>query len=158
MNFLLKQIWYKLKIIKFIKCLYFIVFVFSINNNCLSQMNIYKGVNNKIEEKITLNFKDSTYAYLKNLDNDLYGNILTSNGKFKICGDTLILISKMPKNDLLPGHIHNLTISEINKNKFSYIFPTNEIVEKGYVKIYFDNIAKPENYKAYTLKKINCSL
>jgi hypothetical protein len=125
-----------------------------ISTNGFSQKITYKGLKDShINESFILNFNDSTYIYNQNSEEGCAQYKYKSNGKFTIHQDTLMLISKMPDNESLQGHIHNLTSTEINKNKFNYIYPTDDIVEKGFIKIYFDNIAKPDKYRAYTLSK-----
>ncbi|MCZ4244121.1 hypothetical protein [Pedobacter punctiformis] len=119
-----------------------------------SQTVVYKSNDELTVSKFKLNFADSTYTYDEEYilkPGDDVGYHYESNGTFKKDNDTLTFISNMPGNDFLPEHMHELTLDEITKNKFSYIYPVIESVEAGYVKIYFDNIAEIDGYEAYAL-------
>ena len=136
------------------KSYFFINLFILISINCFSQKIIFRGDEiSKVNQSFTFDLNDSTYTYKQNLTEGCERFEYKSEGKFIIYKDTLMLISKMPENEFLPGHIHNLNSQEINKNKFSYIYPINDFVEKGFIKIYFDNLAKPDQYKAFTLNK-----
>ncbi|MBE9600010.1 hypothetical protein [Pedobacter sp. MC2016-24] len=96
--------------------------------------------------------QDSTYTYSEVYNpkaNEDLGYRYYAKGRYKIHKDTVTLFSEMPENDLLPGFVHKLSPSELNTNKFSYIYPIKEYVQAGYLKIYFDNIAEPDKYQAF---------
>jgi hypothetical protein len=140
-------------LIKIDKSCYYLIFFAILSVNSFSQIKVYQGKkSSNVTDKFTLDYKDSTYIYNENLNEGCLRYAYLSNGKFKVNQDTLTLISKMPKNESLSGYIHNLTTDEIKKNKFSYIYPVNDIVEQGYIKIYFDNLAEPKLYKTYTFE------
>jgi hypothetical protein len=133
-------------------CFYFFVLL---STNCFSQKIVYKGNKGSvISDSFTLDFKDSTYVYRERStsEGDLRYDYL-SQGKFIVDKDTLTLVSNMPNNKDLPWIVNNLTSSEIEKYKFSYIYPVNDNVKNGFIKIYFDNIANPQDYKVYTFEK-----
>lgn len=121
-----------------------------------SKSETYKSVDKSTKTEIKLNYKDSTYSYHENYimkAGDDVGYESKSKGKFKMDKDTLIFYTDMPSNDMLDYNIHHLTNEEIAKNKFSYIYPIDEKVNSNQVKIYFDNIAEIDDYKAFTIIK-----
>ncbi|WDF45834.1 hypothetical protein PQ459_13100 [Chryseobacterium sp. KACC 21268] len=112
----------------------------------------YKSEDKRTITQLKLDYKDSTYAYQERYimkPGDDVGYEAKSKGKFKMDQDTLILYSDMPSNESFTEI--DLTAEEIAKNKFSYIFPTNEKVNQNQVKIYFDNIAEIDEYKAFNI-------
>lgn len=122
--------------------------------NTISGSETYKSEDTRTNTSLKLNYKDSTYAYdekyiLKPGDDVTYES--KSRGRFKMNKDTLIFYSDMPSNEFLNNSTINLTDEEIARNKFSYIYPINEKVNDNQVKIYFDNIAEIEDYKAFTI-------
>ena len=122
--------------------------------NLFSKTETYKSNDKNTNTVIELNYKDSTYNYQENYimkPGDDVGYHFSSKGKFKVDKDLFILFSYMPSNDLLANDIHNLTKDEILKNKFSYIYPVDEKTNGKEIKIYFDNIAEIDDYKAFTI-------
>lgn len=122
--------------------------------NTISGSETYKSEDTRTNTHLKLNYKDSTYTYdekyiLKPGDDVTYES--KSRGRFKMNKDTLIFYSDMPSNEFLNNSTINLTEEEIARNKFSYIYPINEKVNDNQVKIYFDNIAEIEDYKAFTI-------
>lgn len=116
----------------------------------------YQSTDQDTQTILKLNYSDSTFIYhgqrnMKPGDDMLYET--ESKGKFKLDQDSLVLYSEMPDNSRLHSYIHALTDEEISKNKFSYIYPIEEKINDSQVKIYFDNIAEVEDYKAFTLDK-----
>lgn len=125
-----------------------------INNlkTIFSKTEHYKSSDKNTITEIKLNYADSTYTYseeylMKPGDDITYH--IESKGQFKIDKDTLIFYSEMPDNKYFTNF--NLTDEEISKNKFSYIYPIDEKLNDNQVKIYFDNIAEIEDYKAFTI-------
>lgn len=123
-------------------------------SNFFSKTEIYKS-NDKLTNTIMkLDYKDSTYSYQEKYilkPGDDVGYETESKGSFKMNHDTLIFYSEMPENAQLDFGTHELTDVEIAKNKFSYIYPIDEKVDDNQVKIYFDNIAEIQEYKAFTI-------
>lgn len=122
--------------------------------NTISGSETYKSEDTRTNTHLKLNYKDSTYTYdekyiLKPGDDVTYES--KSRGRFKMNKDTLIFYSDMPSNEFLNNSTINLTEEEIARNKFSYIYPINEKVNDNQMKIYFDNIAEIEDYKAFTI-------
>lgn len=119
-----------------------------------SKSETYKSEDKRTNTHLKLDYKDSTYTYQEKYimkPGDDVGYETESKGRFKMDKDTLIFYSDMPDNSQLDYDTHRLTPEEISKNKFSYIYPIDEKVNQNQVKIYFDNIADIENYKAFTL-------
>lgn len=117
-----------------------------------SKSETYKSEDKRTNTHLKLDYQDSTYTYQERYimkPGDDVGYESKSKGKFKMDQDTLIFYSDMPSNESFTDL--DLTAEEIAKNKFSYIFPTNEKVNQNQVKIYFDNIAEIENYKTFTI-------
>lgn len=120
----------------------------------MSGAETYKSEDTRTNTHLKLNYKDSTYTYEEKYilkPGDDVGYEAESKGRFKMDKDTLIFYSEMPENSHLDFDTHRLTPEEISKNKFSYIYPINEKVNDNEVKIYFDNIAEIEDYKAFTI-------
>lgn len=120
----------------------------------MSGTETYKSEDTRTNTHLKLNYKDSTYTYEEKYilkTGDDVGYEAESKGKFKIDKDTLIFYSDMPENSHLDFDTHRLTPEEISKNQFSYIYPIDEKVNDNQVKIYFDNIAEIEDYKAFTI-------
>lgn len=118
----------------------------------ISKRETYKSVDKRTNTHLKLDYKDSTYTYQENYilkPGDDVGYEAQSKGRFKLDKDTLIFYSDMPSNESFTDI--DLTAEEIAKNKFSYIFPTNEKVNQNQVKIYFDNIAEIDEYKAFNI-------
>ena len=119
-----------------------------------SKSETYKSKDKRTDTHLMLDYKDSNYTYQERYimkPGDDVGYKKESKGKFKMDKDTLILYSDMPDNSRLDYDTHRLTPEEISKNKFSYIYPIDEKVNQNQVKIYFDNIADIEDYKAFTI-------
>ena len=119
-----------------------------------SKSETYKSKDKRTDTHLKLDYQDSTYTYQERYimkPGDDVGYKKESKGHFKMDKDTMILYSDMPDNSHLNYNTHGLTPEEISKNKFSYIFPINEKVNQNQVKIYFDNIADIEDYKAFTI-------
>lgn len=119
-----------------------------------SKTEVYKSIDQLTDTDIKLNYKDSTFSYQEKYilkPGDDVGYEAESTGRFKMDKDTLILYSDMPDNSHLEFDTHRLTPEEISKNKFSYIYPIDEPAKDHQVKIYFDNIADIEDYKAFTI-------
>ncbi|UQB69229.1 hypothetical protein [Epilithonimonas zeae] len=117
-----------------------------------SKIEHYKSKDKNTITEIKLNYSDSTYTYSEEYlmkPGDDVGYDIESKGQFKIEKDTVIFYSEMPDNGSFT--ILNLTDEEILKNKFSYIYPIDEQLNDNQVKIYFDNIAEIEDYKAFTI-------
>lgn len=122
--------------------------------NSISGSETYKSEDTRTSTHLKLNYKDSTYTYeekyiLKPGDDVTYES--KSRGRFKMNKDTLIFYSDMPSNEFLNNSTINLTEEEIARNNFSYLYPINEKVNDNQVKIYFENIAEIEDYKAFTI-------
>ena len=119
-----------------------------------SKLETYKSKDKTTDTQLMLDYKDSTYTYQERYimkPGDDVGYESKSKGKFKMDKDTLILYSDMPDNSYLDYDTHRLTPEEISENKFSYIYLIDEKVNQNEVKIYFDNIADIEDYKAFTI-------
>lgn len=119
-----------------------------------SKSETYKSEDKRTDTNLKLDYQDSTYTYQEKYimkPGDDVGYETKSKGRFKMNKDTLILYSDMPDNSQLDYDTHRLTPEEISKNKFSYIYPIDEKVNQNQVKIYFDNIADIEDYKAFTI-------
>ena len=115
---------------------------------------IYESEDKRTNTHLKLNYKDSTYTYEEKYilkPGDDVGYEAESNGRFTMDKDTLTFYSDMPNNSYLNFDTHRLTPEEISKNKFSYIYPIDEKINDNQVKIYFDNIAEIEDYKAFTI-------
>lgn len=121
-------------------------------SSIISKSETYESEDKRTDTQLKLDYKDSTYTYHERYimkPGDDVGYEAKSKGKFKMDQDTLILYSDMPSNESFTDI--DLTAEEIAKNKFSYIFPTNEKVNQNQVKIYFDNIAEIDEYKAFNI-------
>lgn len=120
----------------------------------ISKSETYKSEDTLTRTQLKFDYKDSTYNYQEYLILKP-GYDLTyqrkSGGRFKTDNDTLILYSDLPSNEYFTDI--NLTDEEIAKYKFSYIYPIDEKINDSQVKIYFDNIAEIEDYKAFTIIK-----
>jgi hypothetical protein len=121
-------------------------------NSAIPKSESYKSDDRTTNTQLKLDHKDSTYSYHEKYimkPGDDVGYERESKGRFKIYKDTVILYSDMPPNENFKDIA--LTDEEIVNNKFSYIYPTGEKVKEQQVKIYFDNIAEIEDYKAFTI-------
>jgi len=126
----------------------------SINNlkTIFTKTEHYKSIDKNTITEIKLNYSDSTYTYSEKYlmkPGDDVGYNRESKGEFKLDKDTVIFYSEMPDNRYFRDL--NLTDEEILKNKFSYIYPIDEKLNDNQIKIYFDNIAEIEGYKAFSI-------
>ena len=132
----------------------FVVILLSCNGNAQNEnfaiTSTAKTLKYKSDEinELTLNLQDSTYTY-KEIYNPKAGEDLgyenDSRGKFSIKNDTITFVSQIPSE------------IDVTKNwnistEFLELFPTKEQNDKNFVKIYFDNIAEPQLYKAFEYK------